>query len=305
MVNKTDSSLVKFIFFGNFFYGICAIALSIEASLQQGFPLNSLPYYLLVFAFTILYYVKAYITDNAHNHHNIRAVWYAKNKRLISVCQKLLYMLAVICGIIIFPYKYLSSISIHQWLLILVFPMAALMYYGINLRTTNAYNLRSIGWLKPFMIGFVWAGLVTVYPVLYYCITHSQLYHITWINLFLLLKNFMFITALCILFDIKDYATDHNYQLKTFVVKAGLRKTIFNIVIPLSLIGLGSFLIYANYRQFGLVKVLINIIPFILLTVVAYSLQQRKSIFYYLVIIDGLMLVKAMCGIVAFIITKQ
>lgn len=301
MLKTKDRSLMKFIFFGNYFYGLCAIALSIEASLQQGFPLNSIPYYLLVAALTILYYTKAYITDNAHNSTNVRSIWYAANAKLIFYCQLALYTVCLVCGLIVFPLKELSSITVPEWLVIALVPIAGLMYYGINLRTTKAYNLRSVGWLKPFMIGFVWAGMVTIYPVLYYCIIHNIQYDITWIKFFLFVKNFMYITVLCILFDIKDYATDHNLQLKTFVVKAGLRKTIFYIVIPLSIIGLGSFIIYALSRHFGAMKIFMNIIPFILLILVAYSLHNRKSIFYYLVVIDGLMLTKALCGIVAML----
>lgn len=101
------------------------------------------------------------------------------------------------------------------------------------------------------------------------------------------------------MFDIKDYAADHNRQLKTFVVKAGLRKTIFMILIPLCLLGLTSFIFYGIIRQFSLLKISLNVIPFIALIAVAYSMHRRKSIFYYLIVIDGLMLVKAVCGITA------
>jgi hypothetical protein len=41
------------------------------------------------------------------------------------------------------------------------------------------------------------------------------------------------------------------------------------------------------------------VIPFVALIAVAYSMHRRKSIFYYLIVIDGLMLVKALCGITA------
>ena len=37
--------------------------------------------------------------------------------------------------------------------------------------------------------------------------------------------------------------------------------------------------------------------PFILTIIVAYFLKFRKSIFYYLIIIDGLMVIKAFFGI--------
>jgi hypothetical protein len=101
------------------------------------------------------------------------------------------------------------------------------------------------------------------------------------------------------MFDFKDYATDYNQYLKTFVVSFGLRKTIFYILIPLIILGFLSFLLVTNYRHFTFIKIAINSIPFILLTAVSFSLTKRKSIFYYLIVIDGLMLVKAICGIVA------
>lgn len=111
----------------------------------------------------------------------------------------------------------------------------------------------------------------------------------------------MYITLLCILFDIKDYAMDYNKDLKTVVVKLGLRRTIFYFIIPLCFIGLGSFLVYAYSQHFSLMKILINTIPFILIITVAYSMYSRRSIFYYLIIIDGLMLLKAACGITSMV----
>jgi 4-hydroxybenzoate polyprenyltransferase len=183
----------------------------------------------------------------------------------------------------------------------MAFPIVAALYYGINHRRFARFKLRNIGWLKPFIIGFVWAGLVNIYPILFYNIENELNYVPDAVGLFLFIKNFMFITVLCIMFDIKDYAADHNRQLKTFVVRVGLRNTIFMILIPLCLAGLGSFIVYALKRDFSDQKIILNVIPFLLLIMVAYSLHRRKSIFYYLIVIDGLMLVKALCGSVAMI----
>ncbi len=155
--------------------------------------------------------------------------------------------------------------------------------------------------LKPFVIGFIWAGLVTVYPVLFHQAVKGLDYIPTAIGSLLFLKNFMFVTVLCIMFDIKDYAMDYNQQIKTFVVNNGLRKTIFYIIIPLCIIGLGVFLAYGTTHQFSLMKILLNTIPFVLLIIVAYSMHSRRSILYYLGVIDGLMLVKAVCGSIAMI----
>ena len=300
---RRENAITGFIFFGNYFYGICTIALSVEASLQQRFLLNPLLYYILLFSATVLYYTKAYITEIVFNTDNQRSLWYIQHKKFVWCSQLLLTLIAVICFFILMKNRWqlLLQMQLLQWLLWLIFPMVAAFYYGINNKTFGKYNLRNTGWLKPFVIGFVWGGIVTVYPILFYNLQHGLPYQITLIGFLLLLKNIMFVTVLCIMFDIKDYAADHNHQLKTFVVRVGLRKTIFYIIIPLCIIGFGTFLVYATTHYFSIMKITLNTIPFILLIIVAYSLHRRKSILYYLAIIDGLMLVKAICGITAML----
>jgi hypothetical protein len=270
--------------------------------LQQGFPLPEPLYFIATFSASVIYYTIAYVTDGTMTTNNLRTLWYQENKVLVSRSQWIMYaVLAVSAGLLLKEHlKLLFQISIPQWILILIFPAAAILYYGLN-SWPGKYNLRSIGWLKPFVIGFIWAGLVTVYPVLFHDIIEPSNYSLNPIGAFLFIKNFMFISVLCIMFDIKDYAMDSNAQLKTFVVNVGLRRTIFQIIIPLSLIGVTSFLCFGIMRGFQLMKLALNVIPFILLIIVAYSLHNRRSVLYYLIIIDGLMLVKAICGTLAMI----
>jgi hypothetical protein len=185
--------------------------------------------------------------------------------------------------------------------LVLIFPLSGLLYYGINSKSFQSFNLRNIGWLKPFIIGFIWAGAVTVYPVLYQKLIHQVHYKMNLIAALLFLKNFMFVSVLSILFDIKDYAKDYNQELKTVVVKMGLGKTIFQVILPLCLLGLASFIAFGIIRNFHWMKIFLNTLPFIFTMAVAFDLQQRRSIFYYLIIIDGLMLLKALLGITAML----
>lgn len=278
------------------------MALSVEALLQQDFPLNEPLYFIATFVASVIYYTIAYISDGTSATHNLRTLWYQQHRVLVQRSQWLLSFVLLLTGVLLFKKHYNSilHISASQWMLILVFPLAAVLYYGLN-AWPGKYNLRSIGWLKPFVIGFIWAGLVTVYPVLFHDIVEPSGYSLNPVGAFLFIKNFMFISVLCIMFDIKDYAMDSNAQLKTFVVKVGLRRTIFQIIIPLSLIGVMSFLIFGAIRGFSLMKLALNVIPFLLLIRVAYSLHNRRSVLYYLIIIDGLMLVKAICGTMAMI----
>src|SRR5687767_11563738 len=92
------NKLVQFIFFGNYFYGLCAVALSTEANLQQEFPLNEWVYYALVFAVSVLYYTKAYVTSNPRHAANKRSAWYYKNRKLVRASQLLLAASVLLAG---------------------------------------------------------------------------------------------------------------------------------------------------------------------------------------------------------------
>lgn len=296
----------RFLFYGNYFYGICAIALSIEASLQQHAALNGPAYYLFVFCATVLYYTHAYIAEPGASSSNLRSQWYYEKRNVIRWTQLALTVLCLCFGCILLRNNWqgIMSLRFFHCLIIAVFPVVAALYYGSASPKASTNNLRNQGWLKPFVIGFVWAGAVTIYPVLFSTIEQHSVYTPDLVSMLLFVKNFMYITMLCVMFDIKDYAADHNHRLKTFVVRFGLRKTIFYILIPLTLIGLGTFILYAVLRDFPLLRILINTLPFILLIIVAYSMHRRKSILYYLAIIDGLMLVKAICGTIGISLIK-
>ena len=292
---------VRLFFFGNYFYGLCTVALSVEAALQQDFPLNSLAYYAAVFCAAVYYYALAYITEGTADKTNLRSVWYADNRKLVKQSQALMAVGFVLAAVIFVAQGSWRPVKIplSNWAIFLLFPLAGALYYGLSGKGMGKYTLRRIGWLKPFAIGFTWAGLVTAYPLLFHQLQKGEAYVPTWISALLFIKNFMFITVLCIMFDIKDYAADHNLRIKTFVVINGLRRTIFFILLPLCFLGLAAYLYYGLERHFSGARILLNVIPFALLIEVAYSMHRRRSIFYYLIIIDGLMLVKALCGITA------
>ncbi len=301
---SANNRFVKFIFYGNYFYGICTVALCIEASLQHLLPLNSWMFYALVFVATVAYYTKAYMTDISVETINKRTQWYNQHRKTVKLSQGI----CILTGALLLSYLVwihraeLIRITPVEWILTGLFPAVAVLYYGVNSRLLGNYNLRDKGWLKPFVIGFTWAGFVTVYPVFYYYFENAVAYTPDSLTVFLFLKNFIFISILCIMFDIKDYASDYHHHIKTFVVQAGLRRTIFYIIIPLTLFGLLTFIVFVVYERFHLSRILLNTVPFLLLLLVGYSMRLRRSTLYYLVVVDGLMLVKAVFGIAAMLI---
>lgn len=297
---------IRSYFFSNYFYGTCVLALSMETNFQIDIALNPPLYYLLLFAGSVWYYTKAYTTESNYSLHNERSYWYKTHQQIIFYSQTILLFSAVSAALILFWQNFaaIKNLNSTEWFSLFIFPTTALLYYESISPKNPTHNLRSIGWLKPFVISFVWSGVVSIYPLLFNNIENNSHFQLNWLEQMFFIKNFIFIAILCILFDIKDYAADHNNQLKTFVVRLGLRKTLFYIILPLSILGFISFILFTLYRHLPLPRILINSIPFIMLIIVTWSMQRRKSILYYLAVIDGLMLIKAACGIIGVLVFK-
>jgi hypothetical protein len=290
---------MKLIFYGNYFIALCAVVLSIESSVQQKLPLNDSFYYVFIFLSTVVYYTYAY--TSAHSKSNDRDIWYFKNRPFIRLTQWFFTAIClVLCLIFLIKNKSaLIQLTFEEYAFICGIPLLAIYYYGIPIPLLFTNNLRQIGWLKPFIIGFIWSAVATYFPVFYYYISHEM--PIQWIFLsnILFINNFMFAAVLSMMFDIKDYADDANIALKTFIVRVGLRKTIYFILLPLCLAGLGCYIIFSLYKNFSVSKIMILSIPYTILFFIIKSLQKKQSLWFYLTAVDGLLLFKAVCGIVA------
>ncbi len=293
--------VVAFIFFANYFVGLLAVALSVETAFQLNLPLNSPAYYLLVFSATVMYYTKAYAVPASEiTSANPRTEWYRLQHGFIRISQVVFLVLSMGAGIWLLnkDFSRILRLPFIYWLLLSAIPLAAILYYGLLPKSIISLNLRNTGWLKAFVIGFVWAGSVNLFPVAVVHIERGISVAEPVFMLWLFIKNWMFCTVNAIMFDMKDYEDDANIELKTFAVRMGLRNTISYVLVPLLSIGLLSFLIFAVSRGFNILTILLNLIPFLCLLLVAFSLHKPRPILYYLIVIDGLLLVKAICGII-------
>lgn len=298
---------VQFIFFGNIFVGFLAVALSIETVMQLNIPFNTTAYYALLFFSTMAYYTYAYINVSVNTTHiNPRTKWYSSHRTFV----RWNLAVSIIVGLVLTTY--LVGKNVHHllqlhwlfWAAMILVALAGVSYYGLLPKALGPVNIRNTGLLKSFVIGLVWACCVNIFPLIMLKIEGVFFSLDPYLVLRLFVKTFMFCTVNAIMFDIKDYAEDANKELKTFVVRFGLRNTIFWILIPLLLVGMIAVSIFISYSHYGMVPLLINMIPFILSILVAYSMHKRHKILYYLIVIDGLLLVKAICGILAMQFVK-
>ena len=298
---QMKNKIIRFIFFGNYFVGLLAIALTFECVLQLNLPQLSLTYYLLLFLAPIIYYTFAYHNASTDPFaENPRNLWYFKNKKIIDFSQAGLTLICIVLAVFIFSDNYNGILNLPSiyWVAVVVISFAAIFYYGLLPKSFIVLDLRIRGWLKPFVIGFVWACCANVLPLIVAKMEKNANIANIGIWAFLFLKNWMFCTVNAIIFDIKDYPTDANRHIRTFVVRHGLRKTIFNILMPLIAIGVLPMLLFAYLESFSLLHVFLSVLPFLLTIYLAYSMHRRQNIMYYLMIIDGLILIKALCGII-------
>ncbi|HAC15169.1 MAG TPA: hypothetical protein DCE78_04390 [Bacteroidetes bacterium] len=295
-----SSRTLEFIFYGNFFYGICAVSLIFETAVLFDLHLNGGLIYLLAFCATTLFYNYPYARIDSNPSNNPRTLWHTQNRSGIRIIQILCSVLLIfgIGWIYFVHFQQFIAFNTFEWILILTFPVIGTFYYGSNFFASK-YHIRQIAWIKPFSIGFVWAGITNIYPILYSNMIQSIPTDYTVMMVMQFFKTFLFTSILAIMFDIKDYQADSKSQLQTLIVKLGLRKTIFYVIIPITFLGIVTFWTYALAHQFSILKMLLIMTPFVLILLTTRSFGKRRSLLFYLIVIDGLLIVKALFGVMS------
>ena len=274
---------------------------------QLGLPLNETVYYIGLFLAPVIYYTYAYKSINDSTPiANQRTRWFRENKKLVHWSQVGMIILCIgIFSFLIFKhFNEIIRLPLIYYSIGFGVLFVGIFYYGLISKKLFGFNLRNSGWTKAFIIGFVWACCANIFPLIMLRIETGQDFFQTDLWVWLFIKNWLFCTVNAIMFDIKDYPSDSNLYLRTFVVSFGLRRTIYFIIVPLLLAGLISFCFFALIKQFSIIQFSFNLIPFLLTLAIAFSMLRRHSIFYYLIVIDGVILVKALCGILGVLLTR-
>ncbi len=298
-------NLVSTLFFGNIFYGLCALALCVETNLQHGLSSNGAHFYLLIFSGTVAFYSRVYYKSRHSKYPDERTFWYRKHQGFIKIVFTALLLLiaADIILLMLRQHTSLASLSPLHWCLLLVFPLVAFMYTFKALPFGHITQLRNIGWLKPFFVGFAWAGLVTIYPMLFRQMQSGiPAAQVQLPSLLYWVQNFIFISVLAVLFDVKDHLADKQHNLNTYPATIGVHKTLRLLVIPLSLLSAGMLLLHGFYQQTGALSLILQLVPYGLLWYLLTRLHEQPGILFYLFAIDGLMLLKGLCGIISTLV---
>lgn len=286
-------------FFGNYFYAVCIASLCIASFAQLGHQHIPILFVTLAAAATVYYYNHSYLFESIDDAPNQRTIWVREHAGRIKKIQKLLFAFLVAGGSyeLYTLYPGIHLMEVDDILYCCLIGLGSFLYY-FDTKKYPFINLRSYGLLKPVVIGCIWAGVGVYAPFLYLKLSQQHYTGMSYLPI-LFVSNALYISVIAVLFDIKDFESDANKQMKTLVVRIGLTKTINWFVVPLVALILLATLRYSYLHQFTGYQILLNTIPLILLISVSYQMHQRKSILYYLAIIDGLIVVKAACGLIA------
>ena len=301
MDKKVKNRWIESIFFSNFFLIVLSFTLNIETNIKLGLPFNSLAYYAFISAITVLFYLYAYrISKILKSSNNTRTQFYITHRKSVRIFTILLAVIALFSGIIL-AINCLPNYEILTWKWLIVLFFTALLSFGYY-DFKFGISLRKTMLLKPFLIGWTWAITTVFLPVLFLMLKNETHYIIDAKFYFLFSQTFMYCVVNAILFDLKDYEDDSNRNLKTFVVKYGYHFTLNRIILPLIFLGFLSFLIFGIWYGLPLHRTLFMLIPIICLAIFAFKLNRPKSILYYLIAIDGMIFLKAICGILSVIL---
>jgi len=260
--------ILDFIVYSNFFISLCIAFATLQTALL--FSNNSehiFSFILPNFIATFTLYNLQRLYYSAKQPNNAKYNWYNKNRRLIFT----LIALSVFCSFnllwdfffenkkTLLAYGFLSLLSIFYFL--------------------PPIQLRKYGLLKPFIIAFVFSSVSIILPNL------SKLNDVL---LIYTAGQFCFIAALCVLFDIRDFAYDKESEFITLPIKYGVRKAKYTAVFLLMVYLASAILI--SQTNYLLVAILTSGIS-LTLTIIA---SPSKHNYFYTLLVDGCIIVQCL-----------
>lgn len=261
--------ITKTLVYGNVFIAICAMMQVLLTyhlfPIAINFDNNS--YLLFVFLSTFLQYnvQRGYYIVNTSNSNSERGKWVLKNKKIM------MYSIILSLLIVLFLCNSLSWMSIG---IMVGAEIISTLYY------LQPFNLRRYGYVKPFLISLVWVISCCLVPLI-----ENDLF--TTHSIWFLVSQFVFISVLCMLFDIKDNDKDYLSGVNTYANRFGETTTKI-ICISLVLFGFLSFYIF-NHSLVMLVSSIV--LRVVLLLVILLTNDKRHPFFYYL-LVDGLLILQ-------------
>ncbi|PRY14812.1 hypothetical protein CLV24_10349 [Pontibacter ummariensis] len=277
--------LLEALLYSSVFISACAFGLTVETQLLAGLPV-SLPMAAFVFLSTLFTYnvssIKSLLLRPGQKPDRRSAAWSQRNKRFLAALG-----IASLAGAVALYLSY--GFRVNIWFVLHLALISVGYTVPVIYKARQVRPLRSMPLLKVFLIAYVWAMVTALLPLIDagLAVWEPQALQI-------LGRRFLFILALALLFDIRDYAYDKATNTLTFPGLVGVKNT--------KLLSLGLLVLYvltALQTEVGAVQLALVGSAVGASLVVLFSSDERPRI-YYAILADGAMLLHAGLVYLAF-----
>ncbi len=260
------------------------------------FQLQQLDFYFYIFVFAstfgvynLHYYSKS--TDEESFQIRFREFPHAKKYLFIAMC---IATLIALFSALPFATHFLQHLTQGKagflWFcfFIVLFP---LLYTYPVLKRIGLQPLKKYGLLKPFVLAFAWTLCTIQFPI----IADSSSLHFDWPILktssaiLFFGTRFLWVLILCFLFDVRDQKTDAAKGIRTwpnFISVTQLKGLLFCVLLIYAL--MSGWLLGLQFSLLYLV------LPVSILVGCIATLEKKRNIYFYLFLVDGLMLWEAL-----------
>jgi 4-hydroxybenzoate polyprenyltransferase len=265
------SSLIRHLVYGCFFIACCAGGISYATAIEAGLTIHwSLP--LAIMGATLVHYNIHYLYQVNSQSKAPRMQW-TFNHRAYMIGYASLGLLAMI------PLLLRSQWSdLRLWVPVILLGLT----YSFPLMPFRLKRWKDNGDLKWLFLSISWTLVTALVPLWYMQVPFGSSWGIVLLRLVLLL-------CLCLLFDMRDSEADRAYGVYTWPVKIGWRRA-QRVCYGLAL----TYILLAclQWIMGGSVVILVaHLCTALMLSLVIYWARPHRSDLYYLVWVDGVMLI--------------
>ena len=275
---QAAEQLLGILVYSSVFISCCAFSLTIETYKLAGLPI-SLAMAVFVFLATLFTYnlssIYSFVRRPNQQRYKAGNEWWQRNKKALAIAGAVSIAAAV--GVYLY-----FDLRINAWIILHLAIISIGYTVPVIYKKDKVKPLRSIPLLKVFLIAYVWAVVTAGFPLLDAGVSALDVE-----GLMLVLRRFLFILALALLFDIRDYTYDRSKNTLTVPGLIGVRNTK-----AVSLVLLAVYTWLAGLSESGEVLVALVASAVMAAFVVLFS-DEHKPRIYYALLADGAMLLHA------------
>jgi 4-hydroxybenzoate polyprenyltransferase len=270
-------SFIRLIVFSNFFVSLCVVALTYRTFLYFNLSSSNA---LLILVFSATYFIYNFqrlvkMNQKEIDEANIgfRMQWVYRNKQPI-IFTIVLAAIAVVVSLFFIHLKTIVVLAI-MGILSVVYVVKIIPFQKKWLA------FRDIPYLKIFIIAFVWTLVTGWLPL----VNENKVTPISLQHLLFLSKQFLFVIAITIPFDVRDMQYDIEKNIKTFPLVVGVKITlVLGMLLLLGFVAISSYeflILHTINIKLWIAEIIAILVVMVLLLL---SKKQQPELFYSFII---------------------